>query len=232
MDSSSKHVNPASIKIVLQKYRSKHEEVKCGFLSAYEVGMLTKKTASDNTSATIEKSHQRKSCLKPFATMAKEHYGMLSLPALTEKEANSHLGASLGYLMGLLITLEQQLVAQRAASHLNSFRNAWDGTSVETTARQDSSGAQASSTSDNDGALHTATMSPDRDRDNGEATEQEQNQATDATASTLASDTSQQHSASECGKPFTKRHGSMDLASLDGLESMDDDKLFSFLKNM
>jgi hypothetical protein len=42
--------------------------------------------------------------------------GTLVLPKLTEEEKLSPLGASMGYLMGLYFSLNQQLMAQRAAS--------------------------------------------------------------------------------------------------------------------
>ena len=49
--------------------------------------------------------------------------GILQLPQLTEDEKQSHVGTSLGYLMGLFFSLKQQLLAQRAEANQRSGNN-------------------------------------------------------------------------------------------------------------
>ena len=43
--------------------------------------------------------------------------GTLQLPVLTESEMRSPIGTSIGYLMGLVFSLKQQLLAQRSPSY-------------------------------------------------------------------------------------------------------------------
>lgn len=108
-----------TVKYHLQRYKHKREEAKSNFMSSFEAGKAKEKLLQEGIPSSIVSGIEVKPPKVPVNQQM--DHGFLSLPSLTKEEANSHLGNSLGYLMGLLVTLEQQVVAQRAAERLNSI---------------------------------------------------------------------------------------------------------------
>ena len=72
-------------------------------------------TTSSQQGGTTTRQQQQSSTKSPETTKNTPPPGTLVLPQLTEDEKASHIGTSLGYLMGLFFSLRQQLLAQRAA---------------------------------------------------------------------------------------------------------------------
>ncbi|GKY99888.1 hypothetical protein MPSEU_000942400 [Mayamaea pseudoterrestris] len=246
MSMKTSAVSTEAVKSYLVKYRGKQADARNSFMSSYEAGQLAaaagKPTSSQSDSTRQNDSTRHGSSASstddertPSQTISKEQHGMLSLPKLTEDEAGSHLGASLGYLMGLLATLEQQLVAQRAATQLSSFRTAKSKSvgatmahmhSVREHVRQVTGGAAGAAT------VVTAPSTVATEATNSTAEYHEQYQDHD-----LSSEITTHPPESPTNlrnKLMMQRHGSIDISSFDGLEHDDDDgeNIFSFLNSI
>ena len=125
------------IKSHLQKYRMHRVKSKKEFISSYEVslrafqenGMECVKSVSGGATAAqltfmetsgVEPPAPHPVAVKPEPTeqeqsRSSQQNEILMLPQLTEAEKASPMGAALGHLMGLFLSLKQQLISQRIA---------------------------------------------------------------------------------------------------------------------
>ena len=219
-------VTTEAVKSFLSKYRIQQEKARKKFVSCYEAGQAASKKIKPNVSDESDPSEEK----EPLSAAAKEQHGLLSLPQLTKEEASSHLGASLGYLMGLLITLEQQLVAQRAATQLSSIRKASVGMamarmhSVREHVRQITGEMTGTvSTAPSTATVTTApTPPPNENMDHHHHIEESLNDTSEPSSPTTAR-----------ARLMLQRHGSIDISRFDGLETENDEEnIFSFLNSI
>jgi SHAQKYF class myb-like DNA-binding protein len=163
----NKQITSERVKSHLQKYRLHRAKSKKEFMSSYD-STLSKMNLGTmdldgmdsiqcgEVAAHLTYSIQQEKpgnssnmCLLPAPDPSS--HSALHLPQLTEEEKRSPIGASMGYLMGLFFSLQQQLNAQRAAttahtSNMNGTANRHHDSSVTTSANDTVSNAV--------GALH------------------------------------------------------------------------------
>jgi hypothetical protein len=258
MSVKSKTVPTDAVKCFLFKYRARHEDVRKNFHSSYEAGQAAaaKRSRSNRSSADKDASDDSQSTEddRPPVILGKEQHGLLSLPKLTEEEANSHLGASLGYLMGLLISLEQQLIAQRAANQLSSFRkiSASSASSMGAAApsigatmatmhtvreqvRQLTSDAATASTAPSTATIDTTTAASTV----SQPPEDERNDVAESSSTNGHHQSMNDHSeepvspSAARARLMLQRHGSIDISSFDGMEENEDEEnIFNFLSSI
>uniref|UniRef100_A0A7S3QDX4 HTH myb-type domain-containing protein n=1 Tax=Chaetoceros debilis TaxID=122233 RepID=A0A7S3QDX4_9STRA len=125
------------IKSHLQKYRLHRQKSKKEFMSSYDRTLMKMKRGEIESNSSSLNSGEVAAHLSftsiqkaelGFATANSDENGLLQggilqLPQLTEDEKQSHVGTSLGYLMGLFFSLKQQLLAKRAEANQRSGNN-------------------------------------------------------------------------------------------------------------
>lgn len=131
MNPDNSQVTTERIKSHLQKYRLHRQKSKKEFMQSYESSY--EKLKNDNDSA-ANVDYSSLDCGEIAAHLAYStknerdilpdvdpksliQDGVFTVPTLTKDEMESPLGSSLGYLMGLFLSLKQQLESQRKFTH-------------------------------------------------------------------------------------------------------------------